>query len=89
MAKVLLLGTWVKDVREAREEIERRHGGSLQFGGLGNQIEITGPRIEIERRLVADDRTWTHGMPRSVMDGRVEQQSDELFVVVDENGRKE
>ncbi len=84
MARILLLGTWMSQPEPAREEINRRNGGLLSFGGMAGQMEISGPRIAIERGWIVNDRTWKHGMPRSVVEGRVEQHNDGLFVVVDE-----
>ncbi len=83
MAKILLLGTWLTNTERARQSIAGRTK-DVQFGGLAGQLEVRGPRIEIERALVVNDRTWQHGMPRSVVEGQVEQLSDALFVVVDE-----
>lgn len=84
MARILLLGTWLAQPEPAPEEINRRNGGRLSFGGLAGQMEISGPRIEIERRWIVNDRTWQHGMPRSVAEGQIEQLTNDLFVVVDE-----
>jgi hypothetical protein len=84
MARILLLGTWLAQPEPTREEINRRNGGALTFGGLAGQLEISGPRIEVDRRWIVNDRTWKHGMPRSVVDGVVERLDDEVFVVVDE-----
>lgn len=84
MARILLLGTWMSQPEPPREEINRRNAGSLSFGGMAGQMEISGPRIAIERDWIVNERTWRHGMPRSVIDGRVEEHSDGLFVVVDE-----
>ena len=91
MARILLLGTWLGDLRGARDAIERRNAGRVQLGGLAGQLDVSGPRIEIDRTLIANDRTWQHGMPRAVIEGRVERQTDDLFVVVDESpgGRQE
>lgn len=83
MARILLLGTWLTAIDEAREAIARR-AENLSFGGMASQLEVTGPRIEIERRVIVNDRTWKHGMPRSVIEGQVETLTDDLFVVVDE-----
>jgi hypothetical protein len=89
VARILLLGTWLTDLDAAREGIRQR-SGDVQFGGMSSQLEVTGPRIEIERRWIVNDRTWQHGMPRGVVDGRVEQQTDDVFVVGDEprNGER-
>lgn len=84
MAKVLLLGTWLTDQKEAKESIRRNSGDAVQFGGLSGQIEVIGARIAVERRLVVNDRTWKHGMPRSVQVGTIDRLDDEMFVVVDE-----
>ncbi len=84
MARILLLGTWMSQPELARDEINRRNEGRLSFGGMAGQMEISGPRIAIERGWIVNDRTWKHGMPRSVIEGRVEEHGDALFVVVDE-----
>lgn len=84
MARILLLGTWMTSPEPTREQINARNGGRLTFGGLSGQLEVSGPRIEIERRWIVNERTWRHGMPRSVAEGQVKQLSDDLFVVVDE-----
>jgi hypothetical protein len=84
MARILLLGTWLTSLESVREALVRRNGDRLSFGGLAGQLEVTGPRIEIERGWIVNDRTWRHGMPRSVADGRIDQLTDDLFVVVDE-----
>ena len=84
MAKILILGTWLAEPAQAREAISRANGDDLSFGGLSGQLEITGSRIAIERHWIANDRTWRHGMPRSVVDGRIAEHSDSLFVVTDE-----
>jgi hypothetical protein len=84
MARVLLLGTWVTSLETVRQAMDRRNGGRLSFSGLAGQLQVTGPRIEIERGWIVNDRTWKHGMPRSVSEGQVEQFTDDLFVVVDE-----
>lgn len=84
MARILLLGTWVTKIDEARESLKGRSQEQLTFSGMSSQLEVTGRRIEVERRLIVNDRTWKFGMPRSVIDGMIEQQSDDLFVVVDE-----
>ncbi len=84
MAKILLLGTWMAQPEPTREEINRRNADRLSFGGLSGQLEITGPRIEIDRRWIVNDRTWRHGMPRSVVECQIERQTDDVFVVVDE-----
>lgn len=83
MARILLLGTWLTGIDAAREAIARR-AEQLSFGGMASQLEITGPRIEVERGVIVNDRTWKYGMPRSVIDGQVESLTDDLFVVVDE-----
>jgi hypothetical protein len=83
MARILLLGTWLTDLAGAREGISAR-GENLSFGGMSSQLEVTGPRIEVERRWVVNDRTWKHGMPRSIVEGQIEQMTDDVFVVVDE-----
>jgi hypothetical protein len=67
-----------------REAIRRRNQDRLTFGGLAGQLEISGPRIEIERGWIVNDRTWKHGMPRSVAEGEIAAFTDDLFVVVDE-----
>lgn len=84
MAKVLLLGTWLTGFDAARSSIERNSGEPVSFGGMAGQIEVSGTRIAIERDIIVNDRTWKHGIPRSVQEGRIEEQSDGLFVVVDE-----
>jgi hypothetical protein len=84
MARVLLLGTWLTSLDTVREALQRRNEGRLAFSGLAGQIEVTGPRIEIERGWIVNERTWKHGMPRSVAQGAVERFTDDLFVVVDE-----
>ena len=89
MAKILLLGTWLAQPAPEKDDINRRNEGRLSFGGMSGQLEITGPRIQIERRWIANDRTWKHGMPRSVVEGQVDQLTDDLFVVVDEPQRRE
>jgi len=83
MARILLLGTWLTALDTAREGIARR-SGAARFGGLAGQLEVSAPRIEVERSWVVNDRTWKHGMPRSVVEGQIEQQTDDLFVVVDD-----
>ena len=84
MARVLLLGTWLATPWPTRDEINERNGGALSFGGMASQLEISGPRIVIERRWITDERTWQHGLPRSVVEGEVERQDADRFVVVDE-----
>lgn len=88
MAKILLLGTWLAQPAPTKDEINRRNEGRLQFGGMSGQMEITGPRIEIERDWIVNDRTWKNGMPRSVVEGQVEELTDDRFVVVDEPERE-
>ncbi len=85
MARILLLGTWLTDLKSARQRLDQRNEGRLTFGGLAGQLEVSGPRIEIERDMIVNDRTWKNGMPRSVVEGRVDQLTDHLFVVVDES----
>lgn len=89
MAKVLLLGTWVTSLDRAKAEIERCSGGPVSFGGLAGQLEVSGPRIAITRDLIVNDRTWKHGMPRSITEGTIAQFTDDLFVVVDEPSEDE
>lgn len=84
MAQILLLGTWLTDIEAARAAITRRSGETVSFGGLPGQLEVRGPRIEVERAVVVNDRTWRHGMPRSVVQGEIARHDDALFVVVDE-----
>ncbi|MER3420775.1 MAG: hypothetical protein C4290_09755 [Chloroflexota bacterium] len=84
MAQVLLLGTWLTSLDAAREAIARRSGDQVSFGGLPGQLEARGPRIEVERAVIVNDRTWKHGMPRSVVQGEIARHDDDLFVVVDE-----
>lgn len=86
MAKLLLLGTWLAQPAQARDQLSRANEG-LSFSGLSGQVEVTGPRITIRRDLIVNDRSWTYGMPRSVIDGQVEQHTDDVFVVVDEPKR--
>jgi hypothetical protein len=88
MAKVLLLGTWLTSLKDVREAIERRNEGRLTFSGLAGQMEVFGPRIEIERGWIVNDRTWKQGMPRSVADGEIAEFTDDLFVVVDERQQR-
>lgn len=83
MARILLLGTWLTSIDEAREAIARR-SENPNFGGMASQLEVTSPRIEVERSVIVNERTWKHGMPRSVIDGQVDTLTDDLFVVVDE-----
>jgi hypothetical protein len=84
MAQILLLGTWLTDIEAARAAIARRSGDAVSFGGLPGQLEVRGPRIEVERAVIVNDRTWKHGMPRSVVHGEIARHDDTLFVVVDE-----
>ncbi len=73
MAQILLLGTWLTDIEAARAAIARRSGEA-----------VSGPRIEVERAVIVNDRTWKHGMPRSVVQGEIARHDEALFVVVDE-----
>ncbi|MFN8556656.1 MAG: hypothetical protein U0531_04675 [Dehalococcoidia bacterium] len=82
MARILLLGTWL--TTPDRTAINERNGGRLTFSGLPGQMEISGPRIEIERSWVVNERTWKNGMPRSIVSGQIESFTDDLFVVIDE-----
>jgi len=84
MAQILLLGTWLTDIEAARAASAGRGGGAVALGGLPGQLEVRGPRIEVERAVIANDRTWRHGMPRSVVQGEIVRHDDALFVVVDE-----
>jgi hypothetical protein len=82
MARVLLLGTWLK--RPWPEEAEVKAAGEgVQIGGMSSQMLLTGRRIVVRRPWIVDERTWKHGMARSVQEGRIEELSDEQLVVVD------
>lgn len=89
MAQILLLGTWLTSLDAAREAIARRGGNQVSFGGLPGQLEVRGPRIEVERAVIVNERTWKHGMPRSVVQGEIARHDDNLFVVVDESTGEE
>lgn len=83
MAKVLLLGTWLKRPAVSADEV-RAAGEDVQVGGLSGQMLLTGRRIVIKRPWIVDERTWKHGMPRAVQEGAIAELTDERMVVVDE-----
>ena len=83
MAKVLLLGTWLKRPNPSNEEVAAL-GENVQVGGMTSQMLLTGSRIVVKRDWIVDQRTWTHGMARSVQEGEIQELTDEQLVVVDE-----
>jgi hypothetical protein len=82
MAQVLLLGTWLKRPEPPREEVQAA-GENVQIGGMSGQMLLTGTRIVVKRPWIVDERTWKHGMARSVQDGEIAELTDEQMVVVD------
>jgi hypothetical protein len=83
MAKVLLLGTWLKRPEPSPEEVMAA-GEGVQVGGMSGQMLLTGRRIVIKRPWIADERTWKHGMTRAVQEGEIAELTDDQMVVVDE-----
>ena len=82
MAQVLLLGTWLTKPEPSHDEVKAA-GEEVQIGGLTGQMLITGKKIVVKRPWIADDRTWKHGMARSVQEGEIKELSDEVMVVED------
>jgi hypothetical protein len=82
MAQVLLLGTWLTRPGPEPDEVKAA-GENVQIGGMSGQMLITGSRIVVKRPWIVDERTWKHGMARSVQDGEIEELTDEQMVVVD------
>lgn len=83
MAKVLLLGTWLKRPEPSHDEVQAA-GEGVQIGGMSGQMLLTGQRIVIKRPWIVDERTWKHGMARAVQEGEIAELTDEQMVVVDE-----
>ena len=83
MARVLLLGTWLKQPAPSEDEV-RAAGEDVQIGGMSGQMLLTGRRIVVKRPWIVDERTWTHGMPRAVQEGEIAELTDAQMVVVDE-----
>ena len=82
MAQVLLLGTWLKKPEPSHEDVKAA-GEGVQIGGLSGQMLITGKRIVVKRPWIADERTWKHGMARSVQEGEIKELTDEEMVGID------
>lgn len=83
MARVLLLGTWLKRPGPSQDEV-RELGENVTFGGLAGQMLIQGSKIVVKRDWICDDRTWTHGMRRAVQEGEIQELTDDQMVVVEE-----
>ncbi len=83
MAKVLLLGTWLKRPEPTADEVQAA-GEGVQVGGMSGQMLLTGSRIVVKRPWIVDERTWKHGMARAVQEGEIAELTDEQLVVVDE-----
>lgn len=82
MAQVLLLGTWLVRPGPQPEDVMAA-GDDVRIGGMSGQMLITGKKIVVKRPWIVDDRTWKHGMARSVQDGEIEELTDDQLVVVD------
>jgi hypothetical protein len=92
MAQVLLLGTWLIRPGPAAEEVIGA-GDDVKVGGMSGQMLLTGSKIVVKRSWIVDDRTWQHGMARSVQEGEIKELTGEQMVVVDpapesEGGRR-
>jgi hypothetical protein len=82
VAQVLLLGTWLTRPGPEPDEVIAA-GDDVRIGGMTGQMLITGSKIVVKRPWIVDDRTWTHGMARSVQAGEIQELTDEQMVVVD------
>jgi hypothetical protein len=82
MAQVLLLGTWLVRPGPEPDDVIAA-GDDVKIGGMSGQMLLTGSKIVVKRPWIVDDRTWKHGMARSVQDGEIQELTDEQMVVVD------